>query len=73
MSHDQPESNWQQFKTKVSQEWHKLTDDDLDHIDGNREHLLGKIQERHGLSKDEAENQLTDWHRRNPTNFFERY
>ena len=52
---------------------HKLTDDDLDAINGKRDQLLGKIQERHGITQDEAEEQLTAWHEKNPTNFFERY
>ena len=42
-------------------------------IAGKRDQLLGKIQERHGINKDEAEKQLDAWRERNPTNFFERY
>ena len=73
MNKDSIVSNWLQFKGKVKEQWSKLTDDDLDEIDGKREQLLGKIQERHGITKDEAEKQVTEWHERNPTNFFERY
>lgn len=73
MNHDRMEGNWRQFKGKVKEQWGKLTDDDLDVIAGKREQLLGKIQERHGLSKEEAEKQVAVWKQRNPTDFFERY
>ena len=73
MDKDSLEDSWLHFKDKVKKEWHKLTDDDLDVIDGKRDQLLGKIQERHGITPDEAEKQLTAWHHKNPTNFFERY
>jgi uncharacterized protein YjbJ (UPF0337 family) len=72
MNEDRIQGNWKQFKGKVQEQWGKLTDDDLDVIDGKRDQLLGKIQERHGITKDEAEKQLSDFHGRNPTNFFER-
>ena len=73
MNKDSIVGNWLLFKDKVKEQWGKLTDHDLDEIDGKREHLLGKIQERHGITKEEAEKQVTEWHERNPTNFFERY
>ena len=72
MNEDRIKGNWKQFKGKVQEQWGKLTDDDLDVIAGKRDQLLGKIEERHGITKDEAEKQLSDWHRSNPTNFFER-
>lgn len=73
MNKDRVEGNWLQFKGKVKEQWGKLTDDDLDIIDGKREQLLGRIQERYGIAKDEAEKQVSSFHERNPTNFFERY
>ena len=73
MNKDRMEGNWLQFKGKVKEQWGKLTDDDLDVIAGKRDQLLGRIQERHGLSKDEAEKQVTAWKDRNPSDFFERY
>ena len=72
MNDDRMQGNWKQFKGKVQEQWGKLTNDDLDVIAGKREQLLGKIQERHGVTKDEAEKQVSDFHRRNPTDFFER-
>ncbi|RYF27002.1 MAG: CsbD family protein [Comamonadaceae bacterium] len=73
MNQDQIEGNWMQFKGKVKEQWGKLTDDDLDIIAGKRDQLLGRIQARHGLAKDEAEQQLASFQERNPTGFFERY
>ena len=73
MNNDRFEGSWLQFKGKVKEQWGKLTDDDLDVIQGKRDQLLGKIKERHGISHEEAEEQLTQWHQKNPTNFFERY
>ena len=73
MNQDQIEGNWTQFKGKVQEQWGKLTDDDLDIIDGKRDQLLGRIQERHGIARDEAEKQVETFRERNPTNFFERY
>lgn len=73
MNQDRIEGNWTQFKGKVKEQWGKLTDDDLDIIAGKRDQLLGRIQERHGIARDEAEKQLDAFRERNPTNFFERY
>ena len=73
MNQDQAAGNWLQFKGKVKEQWGKLTDDDLDVIAGKRNQLLGKIQERHGITKEQAEEQVNVWHEKNPTNFFERY
>ena len=73
MDWNRVEGNWKQLKGKVKEQWGKLTDDDLDVIAGKRDQLLGKIQERHGVTLEEAEKQVTAWHQSNPTNFFERY
>ncbi|MDI1271838.1 MAG: CsbD family protein [Polaromonas sp.] len=73
MNQDRIEGNWTQFKGKVKEQWGKLTDDDLDIIAGKRDQLLGRIQERHGIDRDEAEKQLDAFQERNPTGFFERY
>jgi uncharacterized protein YjbJ (UPF0337 family) len=46
---------------KVKEQWGKLTDDDLTVIDGKREQLEGKLQERYGLAKDQAQQHIDDW------------
>ncbi len=61
MNWDRIEGNWKQVKGQVTTRWGKLTDDDLDVIDGRREQLAGKIQERYGIARDEAEKQLFIW------------
>lgn len=61
MNWDRIEGNWKQFKGSARQQWGKLTDDQLDVISGKRDLLAGKIQEAYGVSKDEAEKQLSTW------------
>ena len=61
MNWDRIEGNWKQFKGQVKEQWGKLTDDDLDVIAGKRDQLVGKIQERYGIAKDEAEKQVDTW------------
>jgi uncharacterized protein YjbJ (UPF0337 family) len=63
MNWDRVQGNWKQFKGKVQEQWGKLTDDNIDVIDGRRETLAGKLQESYGITKDEAERQIRDWER----------
>jgi uncharacterized protein YjbJ (UPF0337 family) len=72
MNKDTMEGNWKQFKGKIKEQWGKLTDDDFDVIAGKRDQLLGRIQERHGISRDEAEKQVKDWESPNPDAFYEK-
>ena len=72
MDWNRVEGNWKQLKGKVKEQWGKLTDDDLDVIAGKRDQLLGRIQERHGVAKDEAEKQVKNWESRNPDFRFDR-
>jgi uncharacterized protein YjbJ (UPF0337 family) len=58
MNRDRIEGNWKQIKGKIQKKWGKLTDDDLDVINGNRELLLGRIQEVYGIKKEIAEEEL---------------
>ena len=66
MNWDQIEGNWKQFKGKVKQEWGKLTDDHLDVIEGKRDVLAGRLQERYGVAKDEAEREIDTWLKSTP-------
>ena len=61
MNWDQIKGNWTQIKGKAQQQWGKLTNDDLDIIEGKREELVGRIQERYGIAKEEAERQVDDY------------
>jgi len=58
MNQEQASGNWNIFKGKVKEQWGKLTDDDLDMIDGRRQELAGRIQEVYGVTKDEADKQI---------------
>ena len=72
MNDDRLEGKWKQAKGKLKEQWGKLTDDDFDVIGGKRDQLLGRIQERHGIARDEAEKQVSDFERRNPDFSFEK-
>ena len=61
MNWDRVEGNWQTFKGKVRQNWGKLTDDDVSMIEGKRMELAGRLQERYGIAKDEAEKNIDTW------------
>jgi len=61
MNWDQVEGKWKQLKGSVKQKWGKLTDSDLDYIAGKRDEFTGKLQERYGLGKEEAQKQAEEW------------
>jgi uncharacterized protein YjbJ (UPF0337 family) len=63
MNSDQLEGKWKQYSGKVKEKWGKLTDDDLTVIHGKRDQLIGKIQERYGIAKQEAERQVDEFSR----------
>ncbi|WP_201545595.1 CsbD family protein [Psychrobacter sp. H7-1] len=56
---------WNQLKGSVKQKWAELTDDDLTHIEGSRDKLVGRLQERSGRAKEEVEREVDDWRREN--------
>ena len=61
MNWDRIEGNWKQMKGSIKVKWGKLTDDEFDTIAGKRDKLVGKIQERYGCSRDEADSQVKIW------------
>lgn len=61
MNWDTVQGKWKQFSGQAKENWGKLTDDDLDQAAGKRDQLVGKIQERYGIARDEAERQVDDW------------
>lgn len=61
MNWDRIEGNWKTLSGKLKTEWGRLTDNDLDVIAGKREQLSGKLQERYGIAREEAEDQLKRW------------
>ena len=63
MNEDQFEGKWKQMKGTVKEKWGKLTDDDVTVINGKKDILAGKIQERYGITKEEAERQIDEFNR----------
>lgn len=61
MNRDTLAGQWTQLKGQVREQWGKLTNDDLDQIEGRSEQLVGRIQERYGIARDEAQRQVDDW------------
>ena len=61
MNSDIIKGKWKQLSGSIKQRWGKLTDDDLDVAEGHREYLAGKLQERYGWTKEEAEKELRDF------------
>ena len=55
------EGHWKQMKGRARQQWGKLTNDDLNLVEGKRTELVGRIQERYGIASDEAERQVDGW------------
>ena len=61
MNWDEIEGKWKQVKGSVKEKWGHLTDGDLDVIAGKRDQLIGTIQERYGVTKEEAGKQVDSW------------
>ena len=58
MNKDTFKGQWMQEKGQIRRQWGKLTDDDVDQIQGDAEILIGKLQERYGRSKDQAQQEF---------------
>ena len=61
MNWDQIAGQWHQAAGQAKSKWAKLTDDDIKNVAGKRESLVGKIQERYGVLKEDADNQVNEW------------
>jgi uncharacterized protein YjbJ (UPF0337 family) len=61
MNWDTVQGNWKKITGKVKEKWGKLTDDDLTAINGKRDQLAGKLQERYGYAKEKAEKELDEF------------
>jgi uncharacterized protein YjbJ (UPF0337 family) len=61
MNWDKIAGEWKQLKGQVKSKWAKLTDDDVATMDAKKDSLVGKIQERYGVLRDEAEKQVDEW------------
>ncbi|MGB3741458.1 CsbD family protein [Castellaniella sp.] len=63
MNRDTIKGQWKQLSGKIKAKWGKLTDDDIDVAEGNFEYLVGKVQERYGIARDEAEKEVREFNR----------
>lgn len=63
MNWDQVKGGWKNVQGKVKEKWGKLTDDDLLEIEGKRDQLAGKLQERYGYAKDKAQQEADEFNR----------
>jgi uncharacterized protein YjbJ (UPF0337 family) len=61
MNWDQIEGKWKQLTGSARERWGKLTDDDIQTLTGQKDQLVGRIQERYGIAKAEAEKQADAW------------
>jgi len=61
MNWDQIKGNWKQVTGKVKEKWGDLTDDELTKTAGQRDQMLGLLQQRYGFAKDRAERELDDF------------
>jgi uncharacterized protein YjbJ (UPF0337 family) len=64
MNWEQVRGNWNQAKGELKKQWGKLTDDDFAQVNGDRDKLVGRIQERYGYAKDQAEREVKNWESR---------
>lgn len=67
---DMLKGRWKQIKGEIQKQWGKLTDDELDEIEGNREKLIGKIREKYGYTKERAQMEVDSWMRDSNTTRF---
>ncbi|MGD9724481.1 MAG: CsbD family protein [Pirellulales bacterium] len=61
MNWEQIKGDWKTFTGKVKEKWGDLTDDDLAVIEGQREQLVGQLQKRYGIAKEEAQRQVEEF------------
>jgi uncharacterized protein YjbJ (UPF0337 family) len=61
MNWDQVEGKWKQLRGSAKQQWGKLTDNDLEQVAGLRDQLVGKLQERYGIAREEAQKKADEW------------
>ena len=61
MNSDYLSGKWKQLQGSVKEKWGKLTDDDLTMIDGEHDKLIGKVQERYGIAREKAHEEVSRW------------
>jgi uncharacterized protein YjbJ (UPF0337 family) len=64
MDWEEIERNWTKLKGEIKQEWSKLTDEDVEYVEGRYAELVSLLQERYGHAKEQAEQEIDDWAKR---------
>ena len=64
MNRDIFEGKWEEVRGTMKKAWGKLTDDDLDEIEGNHQILYGKLQQRYGYTLDEVRKAISDFQKK---------
>jgi len=64
MNWDDIEGQWKVMKGKVKEQWGDLTDDEIDTIGGKKDQLIGRIQKRYGMAREDAARQVEEFERR---------
>ena len=72
MNWDELKGKWHQIKGSIGAKRGDLTDDEIEQIDGNREIMVGKIQEKYGVAKEEAERQVEEWRKSHDSRYTRR-
>ena len=65
MNSDRTAGQWKQIKGRIKEQWGRLTDDEIAQLEGHSEQLVGRLQERYGLQREEAERQAKEFRSRN--------
>jgi uncharacterized protein YjbJ (UPF0337 family) len=61
MNWDEIKGNWTEMKGKAREKWGDLTDDDMDRIAGQKDQMVGVLQQKYGRTKEDAEQEADDW------------
>lgn len=61
MNKDIFEGNWKILKGRIKEKWGEFTDDEVAQIEGKKDVFIGKMQEKYGLSREEAEREVNDF------------
>lgn len=63
MNKDIFQGKWEEVKGKIKKTWGKITDDELNELEGNQQEIFGKLQKHYGYSKEEAKKAIDDFNR----------
>jgi uncharacterized protein YjbJ (UPF0337 family) len=69
MNDDIFKGKWTQLKGNIKEQWGKLTDDEIEQLDGRKDQLVGKVQERYGIARDQAARDVDNWLNNTASNY----